>query len=410
MVPVNMKISNIPLKLSLGSLALLTTVFLRAGEKDLSFSVKLLAVDANEGCAIVDVNNDGQLDVVAGRNWFAGPDFIPRAVRAIEDNNGYAHSNGDFPYDVDADGWVDIISQSFFETEVYWYRNPGADVLNRGLLWEKRLLVDTEVGRNEAELMHDLDGDGVKELIVNSWNKETSLLAWKFKTEIREVEVKRGNRTVKEMQEVPTMEKITIGSSRNGHGLGIGDLNGDGLEDILFESGWYERPKKLAMNQPWKWHEDWFLHASIPMIILDLNGDGRNDFIYGLGHDFGLFWREQLKPSADGTLQWKEHVIDKSFSQPHVLHMADIDGDGENELITGKRVFAHNGRDPGGKEEPVLYYYNWDKSKNRFERKTIVRGSAGTGLQIATGDLNGDGRLDIAVAGKSGTYVIFNEG
>jgi hypothetical protein len=129
-----------------------------------------------------------------------------------------------------------------------------------------------------------------------------------------------------------------------------------------------------------------------------------------MGHDYGLFWREQLKPASDGTLQWKEHVIDKSFSQPHVLHLADIDGDGEDELITGKRVFAHNGKDPGGKEDPVLYYYNWDRKQKRFDRKTIVEGSAGTGLQIATGDLNGDGRLDIAVAGKSGTYVIFNEG
>ena len=93
-----------------------------------------------------------------------------------------------------------------------------------------------------------------------------------------------------------------------------------------------------------------------------------------------------------------------------MLHLADIDGDGEDELITGKRVFAHNGKDPGGKEDPVLYYYNWDAKQKRFDRKTIVEGSAGTGLQIATGDLNGDGRLDIAVAGKSGTYVIFNEG
>lgn len=405
-----MNINIIPQKSLVGLLVLAAAVTLNAGERDISFSTKLLAIDANEGCAIVDVNNDGQLDVVAGRNWYAGPDFVPRALRPIEDRNGYIHSNGDFPYDVDADGWVDIIAQSFFQTEINWFRNPGPEVLKLGLLWEKRLLVDTQVDRNEAELMHDLDGDGVKEFVVNSWNKETSLLAWKFKTEVREVEVKRGNRTVKEMQEVPTMEKITIGSSRNGHGLGMGDLNGDGLEDVLFQEGWYERPKSGAMDKPWKWHKDWYLHASIPMVVRDLNGDGRNDFIYGMGHDYGLFWREQLKPASDGTLQWKEHVIDKSFSQPHVLHLADIDGDGEDELITGKRVFAHNGKDPGGKEDPVLYYYNWDRKQKRFDRKTIVEGSAGTGLQIATGDLNGDGRLDIAVAGKSGTYVIFNEG
>ncbi len=404
-----MKSPKLPLALVLAA-TLPFSVIVDGEEKDITFSVKLLAVDSNEGCAIVDVNNDGQLDVIAGRNWYAGPDFTPRAVRAIEDQNGYAQSNGDFPYDVDGDGWVDVIALSFFHTEIHWFRNPGRDVLDRGLLWEKHLLVDTGVSRNEAELLYDIDGDGVVEFVVNSWNKETSLLAWEFATETREVVEQVANRKKKVMREVPTLVKRTIGSSKNGHGLGIGDLNGDGLKDVIFQAGWYEQPQGGAFTGPWTYHDAWYLHASIPVVVRDLNGDGRNDFIYGLGHDYGLFWREQLEPAADGTLQWSEHLIDDSFSQPHTLHMADIDGDGEEELITGKRVFAHNGKDPGGMEEPVLYYYNWDKENERFDRKTIAVGSAGTGLQIATGDLNGDGRLDLAVAGKSGTYVIFNEG
>ena len=405
-----MKLTQLPLIIFLASVYLLSGKTTHAGEKSVSFSAKLLAVDANEGCAIVDVNNDGKLDLVAGRNWYAAPDFVPRALRPIEDRNGYIHSNGDFPYDVDGDGWMDFIAQSFFQTEINWFRNPGPEALKLGLLWEKHLLVDTKVDRNEAELMEDIDGDGVPEFIVNSWNKETSLLAWRLTSETREVSIPRGNRTIKEMLEVPSASKITIGSSKNGHGLGIGDLNGDGLKDILFQSGWYEHPKENAFGQAWKLHEDWFLHASIPMIVRDLNGDGRNDFIYGMGHDYGLYWREQIEPATDGTLRWNEHLIDDSFSQPHALHMADIDGDGEDELITGKRVFAHNGKDPGGKEEAVVYYYNWDRKTNQFDRETIVKGSAGIGLQIRTGDLNGDGRLDIAVAGKSGTYIMFNEG
>ncbi len=81
------------------------------GEPGLKFSAKLLALDLNEGSAVFDVNRDGVLDIVAGRSWYAGPDYTPRPVRTIEDMNGHVHSNGDFPYDVDVSGPYRNLSQ-----------------------------------------------------------------------------------------------------------------------------------------------------------------------------------------------------------------------------------------------------------------------------------------------------------
>jgi hypothetical protein len=393
--------------LTLTTLLLTSTTL--AGDS-VNFSIKQLAIDANEGCDIADFNNDGQLDIIAGRNWYAGPDFTSRPVRNINDWNGYVESNGDFAHDVDGDGWVDVIAVHFLSTEIKWYKNPGEEGLKRGHMWQENLLVEAGATKNECEMFHDLDGDGLPEFCVNSWDKNSPLLAWKLTTEERMVEEKRGNKTVKVKKTVPTMKKLTIGAEVNGHGLGFGDINGDGHEDAIFENGWYERPATGAFKKPWKLHKDWFAHASIPMYVRDLNHDGRNDIIMGMGHDYGLFWWEQKAPTAEGRTVWEKHLIDDSFSQPHTLHLADIDGDGAEDLITGKRVYAHNGRDPGGEEPPVLYYYTWNKKKLKFTRHTIDEGSAGTGLQIQTADLNGDGRLDIAVAGKSGTYVIINEG
>jgi hypothetical protein len=369
-----------------------------AADKDVpKWTVRQLTVDGNEGIDIADFDKDGNLDVIAGRSWYSGPDFVPRPVRSIEDWNGYVQSNGDYAYDVDGDGWMDVIAGSFVPTEVYWYKNPGAEALRLGKMWPQQLLVDTKTSTNEGQLFQDIDGDGKPEWIVNSWSKNVPMHVWKMTTEVR------GEK------EVPSLRKIVVGAGANGHGIGVGDLNGDGLADIMVGQGWYENPSK-TLADGWKFHPDWDIHASIPVIIRDLNGDGRGDMIVGEGHNFGLHWWEQLPPAKDGKLTWTKHLIDDTFSQPHSLHMADLNGDGNDELITGKRFYAHNGGDPGGKEPPCLFYYQWNKSKGSFEKRVIDKGVVGTGLQIRTADLNGDGRLDIAVAGKSGTYVVINEG
>ena len=147
-------------------------------------------------------------------------------------------------------------------------------------------------------------------------------------------------------------------------------------------------------------------------MIVDLNEDGRNDIIWGKAHDFGLFWWEQGQPKADGTTTWTEHLIDDSWSQIHCLVWADLDGDGQGELITGKRVRGHAGNDPGGKDPECLFYYSWDKQAGEFTRHDVapVGGGVGTGMQICVVDLNADKRLDIAVSGKTGTWVLLNKG
>jgi hypothetical protein len=360
-------------------------------------------VNPNEGCAIGDVDRDGRPDIIAGTHWYAAPDFIPRPVRDIPQislgfgSKGFYANNADLVYDVDGDGWLDVISGGWTESQINWYKNPGKDGLEKGWKWEPHLLVNARA-QNEAFELRDLDGDGVPEIVVFCWVKKAPVVAWKL---------------TKAADGRPTVKRFVLGANGCGHGYAFGDINGDHREDILCEVGWYERPAGDPFAKPWRFHPETALRtASSPFVVADVDGNGRNDIIWGRGHDYGVYWRKQGKPKPDGTTTWKEHLIDKSWSQAHSMAWADLDGDGKGELITGKRVRGHGGRDPGAKEPACLFYYSWDSAARKFVRYTISGpgGGVGTGMQIRVADLNGDGRPDIAVAGKSGTWLLINEG
>jgi hypothetical protein len=214
--------------------------------------------------------------------------------------------------------------------------------------------------------------------MANSWNNKNPMLVWQFNGE----------------KGAEGMSRHVVSESGNGHGQGFGDINGDGLDDIVFMQGWYEQPSANPWGQTWRWRKDFTLpFASCPILVLDLNGDGRNDLVWGDGHNYGIYWYEQLAPEKDGSTRWKHHVIDREISQMHALVWEDLDKDGKPEI--------------------VLVRYNPIRKKDgtvSFTKEILHRGQAGTGLQIRVADLNGDGWKDMVVPGKSGTHILWSQG
>ncbi len=183
-------------------------------------------------------------------------------------------------------------------------------------------------------------------------------------------------------------------------------MDGDGKADVLTPYGWFQQID--ANRDEWQWHADWKLgDAGFPILGYDVNNDGKTDIIYGQGHSYGLYWLEQ---KSDATHRfWVRHVIDESYSQIHALKLVDLDGDGKPELLTGKRYRGHSGHDPGSYDPLVVYYYEIDRKTAKFTRYAIsVNGTAGAGTQFVTADLDGDGDIDIATAGKTGVHFFEN--
>jgi hypothetical protein len=371
-----------------------------AAPRSLKWRIQQLHKDHNEGLALGDIDGDGKLDITAGEYWYAAPDFKPQPLRRIAPFGiDYMQNSSEHLHDMDGDGDLDVVTIAFTEPNLMWYENPGAG--NYGPDgWKAHVLVDTEIKANEAAYLHDIDGDGVPEWIVNSWIPTNPMHIY---------------RLVRGEDGLVRAEKHVVAESGNGHGIGFGDINGDGLQDIVFGNGWYECPADGPFSGPWTLRSDFVLpHASCPMLVLDLDGDGRNDILWGDGHNYGLYWHEQLEPQPDGTTTWRQHLIDKRFSQAHCLAWADLDNDGRPELITGKRYYAHSGKDPGANDNITVQYYKWFPETKTWSKHLISDAPAGEGpgigLQIRVADLDGNGWLDIAVPGKSGTHILWNEG
>jgi len=356
------------------------------------FKKRLIDDVRYEAAAVFDVNNDGVLDIVCGEYWYEGPGFTVRhKICDIAPEGEYFDDFCDYGMDVNGDGWKDIITGGWWGETLRWRENPRGDGL-----W-KTHDVD-RCGAVETIRFYDIDGCGTLEVFPN-----TPGAPQVFYKLIMDA-AKRG-------KPAGRFQKVVISEGASGHGMGFGDINGNGKMDVILARGWLEQPAD-PFHSPWEFHPEFDLgSASVPILAYDVTGNGLADLIVGQAHNYGLAWWEQVIGKS-GARTWVKHDIDPTASQYHDLWLVDIDGDGELELITGKRYRAHNDSDPGSADPVGIYYFKIDGG--RFEKHVIDYGPAGQasgcGIYFWVEDINGDGRPDIVAPGKDGLYLFENLG
>jgi hypothetical protein len=357
----------------------------------------------SEGVGAGDLNRDGHPDVVYGPYWFAGPSFTEKHEiypPKPQPRERYADNFFSWIYDFNADGWNDVFVVGFPGTPAFVYENPHSEGHQKH--WPKHQVINAVA--NESPHFTNLVGDARPELICTregffgyaTIDEAKPLGPWQFHA---------------------ISEKVA--PVNFGHGLGVGDVNGDGRLDVLFKDGWLEQPASVADNPRWMLHREKFAApGGADMFAYDVDGDGDNDVITSLAaHEFGLAWHEQVRDGE--AVSFRRHLImgDKPeqnrygvvFSELHSVNLADIDGDGLKDIVTGKTYWSHHRQSPMWDAGAVVYWFRLVRSKEGVDWVPYkADGEAGIGRQVTLHDLNRDSLPDIATGGMLGAHVLLH--
>ncbi len=355
----------------------------------------------SEGVAVADLNKDGRMDIVAGYYWFEAPNWIRHEMapsRLFDPRKEYSNSFLTLGMDVNLDGWDDVVVVDYPGKPGFWFENPtsNAGKAKPGAEWKKHIIADSTGIANESPGFMDIDGDGRLDILCG--DKAKKQIVW-LKSPSKPGETK-WKRFALSRENVPGTEQYS-------HGIGYGDVNEDGIKDVVIREGWFEGTTDNKSGN-WVFHPANLGEPCSHMQVLDVNGDGKNDVVSASAHALGVWWHEQVIDES-GKLNFKTHLMSNTTSQTHSSIMADLNGDGRADYITGKRFLAHNGRDAGDADAPMLLWFEFTPGQEPYYKEHLIDEDSGAGLNIAVQDMNGDRKPDIVIANKNGVFLFENQ-
>jgi hypothetical protein len=364
--------------------------------------------------AAADFDHDGTLDIVSGPFIYFGPSFVRSReiypAQVVNASTNYSMEDWvEHAWDFTGDGWPDVLTTSHAgggQTGAVLYVNPKGESRR----WEKHTVVVPI--DSEETVLADIDGDGQRELVYVGGG----YMAY--------AKPDANNPTGKW-----TVHQVSERGPWPAHGVGAGDVNGDGRIDILGAYGWWEQPAHGAADTKWTYHPAPFgkwgrtSAGGAKIAVYDVNGDGLADVVTTMqAHGWGMDWFEQKK-GPNGEITFIPHqVMGRSpeesaggvvFTEPHASTVADMDGDGIPDFIAAKRFWSHldDSYDPDPYGEPVLYIYRTVRDRKSAGGAhfvpELVDNMSGGGSDVLAVDLNHDGAMDLVTSTRSGTYIFW---
>lgn len=356
----------------------------------------------SEGAAVGDIDGDGRMDVTCGPVWYRGPDFIEGGeIRPAvpQDRARYTDHFFSWLHDFNGDGYLDLLAVGFPGTPGYVYENPGPQNLDQH--WKKHEILN-RVANESPQFIQLVDGSEPELVCTNggrfgyaTWDPKDPWTPWVFHA-----------------------ISDQVAPAQFGHGLGVGDIDGDGRQDVIAKNGWYAQPDHLDGDPKWTYHKVRFAGpGGAEMYALDVDGDGDSDVVTSLAaHEFGLAWYEQVREGD--AITFRQHLIMGAepgqnpyglhFSELHSVLVTDVDGDGLKDIVTGKTYYSHHEQSTDWDAGAVVYWFRLERSAAGSVRWVPHQAAAesGIGRQIVVADIDADGHRDIIVGGMKGCSVL----